>query len=142
MYTGVILLLVILVGVPWPVGTKTGNVVASSDTILLYAAPVKTTNLSRKPVLRIHTHKIPMTDKILKFSSTTCGPCKQLSMILKDEDLGVPVEEVDVVQQQHLAAKYGVRAVPTMVYVRDDAEVSRFTGVMPIDKIRDWITLL
>ena len=83
-----------------------------------------------------------MTDKILKFSSATCGPCKQLAMILKGEDLGVPVEEVDVVQQQDLAAKYHVRAVPTMVYVRGDTEVSRLTGAMPIDKIRDWITLL
>ena len=51
-----------------------------------------------------------MTDKILKFSATWCGPCKQLSMVLKGEDLGVPVEEVDIEANSNLAQQYGSEA--------------------------------
>ena len=79
-----------------------------------------------------------MTDKILKFSAAWCGPCKQLSMVLKGEDLGVPVEEVDIEANPELARQYGVRSVPTMVYVRNEQEVSRITGAQSLDKIRDW----
>lgn len=82
-----------------------------------------------------------MTDKILKFSATWCGPCKQLSMVLKGEDLGVPVEEVDIEANSSLAQQYGIRSVPTMVYVRDGEEVSRITGAQSLDKIRDWVTI-
>ena len=62
-------------------------------------------------------------------------------MILKGEDLGVPVEEVDIEANSNLAQQYGIRSVPTMVYVRDGEEVSRITGAQSLDKIRDWVTI-
>ena len=62
-------------------------------------------------------------------------------MVLKGEDLGVPVEEVDIEANPELARQYGVRSVPTMVYVRDEQEVSRITGAQSLDKIRDWVTV-
>jgi len=79
-----------------------------------------------------------MTDKILKFSAKWCGPCKQLAMTLHGEDLGVPVVEVDIEQESAVAQQYGVRSVPTLVYVRKDTEVSRLIGAQPLEKIRDW----
>lgn len=82
-----------------------------------------------------------MTDKILKFSSQTCGPCKQLAMTLKDENLGVPVEEVDVNADPELAQKFGIRSVPALVYTRNDQEISRLIGAQPLEKIRDWVTI-
>lgn len=78
-------------------------------------------------------------DKVLKFQASWCGPCKALSMTLLNEDIGVPVEEVDVDSNREMAIQYGVRGVPTMVYVRDDQEVARFTGVKPLDEIRKWV---
>lgn len=62
-------------------------------------------------------------------------------MVLKGEDLGVPVEEVDIEANSNLAQQYGIRSVPTMVYVRDGEEVSRITGAQSLDKIRDWVTV-
>jgi thioredoxin 1 len=63
-------------------------------------------------------------------------------MVLKGEDLGVPVEEVDIEANSDLARQYGIRSVPTMVFVRDGEEVSRITGAQSLDKIRDWVTLV
>ncbi len=80
-----------------------------------------------------------MTDKILKFSASWCGPCKALSMTLNGEDLGVPLEEVDIDQSAELSSKYGIRSVPTLVYVRGDTEVSRLGGAQTLSKVKDWI---
>ena len=80
-----------------------------------------------------------MSDKILKFSATWCGPCKSLSMTLHGEDLGVPLEEVDIDQSADLSAKYGIRSVPTLVYVRGETEVSRLGGAQTLAKVKDWI---
>lgn len=62
--------------------------------------------------------------------------------MLKGVDLGVPVDEVDISTAPELARQYGIRSVPTMVYVRDGEEVSRITGAQSLDKIRDWVTLV
>ena len=80
-----------------------------------------------------------MTDKILKFQATWCQPCKMLSKTLEGEDLGVPVEEVDIDQNQELAIQYAIRGVPTMVFVRDGSEVSRVSGMMNLNDVKKWI---
>lgn len=80
-----------------------------------------------------------MSDKILKFAADWCGPCKMLSKTLEGEDLGVPVEEIDIDKNQELAVQYAIRGVPTMVYTRDGTEVSRVSGMMMIGAVREWI---
>lgn len=82
-----------------------------------------------------------MTDKILKFSSKTCGPCQALSMLLHGEDLGVPLVEVDVDTNGALAQEYGIRSIPTLVFVRNDEEVSRLVGTQSLEKIQNWATV-
>ena len=79
-----------------------------------------------------------MEDKILKFSASWCGPCKSLAMTLKDEDLGVPVEDVDIDENSDLAAQYAIRSVPTLVLIKDGKEVSRMIGSQTLDALRKW----
>jgi thioredoxin 1 len=81
-----------------------------------------------------------MTDKILKFSASWCGPCKSLAMTLKGEDLGVPVEDVDIDDSSYLAAQYAIRSVPTLVLIKDGKEVSRITGSQTLDAVRKWVS--
>jgi len=78
-------------------------------------------------------------DKILKFSASWCGPCKSLSMILENAELKVDVESVDIDEDTVLSSKYGIRSVPTMIYVRDDVEIGRITGAQTIEYINNWI---
>ncbi len=80
-----------------------------------------------------------MTDKILKFSASWCGPCKALGTTLLNEDIGAPVESVDIDENSALAAQFGIRTVPTMIYTRDGAEIARLVGNHPLGKIVQWV---
>lgn len=81
-----------------------------------------------------------MTDKILKFSATWCGPCGALAKTLTSLDVGVPIENIDVDEQTELAVQYHVRSVPTLVYIRNGVEVGRRVGGMNTPgAITQWV---
>jgi thioredoxin 1 len=82
-----------------------------------------------------------MTDKILKFSAGWCQPCKVLSKTLHEQDLGVPLEEVDIDEKSDLAVQYGIRSVPTLVYVRGGTEAARLGGAQTLPKVKEWIAI-
>ena len=66
------------------------------------------------------------------FSATWCGPCKTFKPIMNEiVGEGHSVQFIDIDQSQDLAAKYGVRSVPTTVIEENGIEVNRFIGVIP-----------
>ena len=70
------------------------------------------------------------------FSATWCGPCKAFKPIMNEiANEGYSVEFIDVDQSQELAAKYGVRSVPTTVIEENGIEVSRFVGAIPKQQV-------
>ena len=67
------------------------------------------------------------------FFSTTCGPCKMLSFVLNDveKEFGddLTILKVDFDQNKDLTAEYGVTGYPTLVLLKDGAEVGRLQGL-------------
>ena len=70
------------------------------------------------------------------FSATWCGPCKAFKPIMNEiANEGYSVEFIDVDQSQELAAKYGVRSVPTTIIEENGIEVNRFVGAIPKQQV-------
>jgi len=82
-----------------------------------------------------------MNVEVLKFSATWCGPCRVLANTLKDVE---GITNIDIEKDQETARKYGIRSVPTMVFLKDGKEVHRQSGNMPLsmyNQILDEINL-
>ena len=83
---------------------------------------------------------------VIDFWSEHCGPCKMLSPVL-DEVAGevgdtAKVTKVDVMDQRDLAMKFGIRAVPTLIFMKDGEVKETKTGIMMKDAIIEKLNSL
>ncbi|TQR21944.1 hypothetical protein C9J85_19490 [Haloferax sp. wsp5] len=67
---------------------------------------------------------------LVDFYADWCGPCKQLEPAVERIAAGTAatVAKVDIDANQQLAAKYGVRSVPTLLLFVDGEPVERLVG--------------
>jgi thioredoxin 1 len=76
---------------------------------------------------------------LVDFTATWCGPCKMLSPIvekLADEFEGkLKVGKVDVDSAPGLAAKYGIRSVPTVMVFEGGKMKAQHIGLTKRDKL-------
>lgn len=76
---------------------------------------------------------------LVDFTATWCGPCKMLAPIvdkLADEFAGkVKVGKLDIDEAQQTAAKYGVRAVPTVMVFEKGERKAQLVGLANREKL-------
>ncbi len=76
---------------------------------------------------------------LIDFWATWCGPCKMISPIIDQvatEMAGsAKVGKVNVDEAAALATRYGVRNIPTLVFIKNGEEVDRITGATSKDNI-------
>lgn len=69
---------------------------------------------------------------ILDFYADWCGPCKMLSPVLKDlqKDYGdkIQIYKINTDKEKELAATFGIRSLPTIVFVPLDGEPQAALG--------------
>lgn len=69
---------------------------------------------------------------VLDFWATWCTPCKAISPYI--EDLAVEfagkaiIGKVNVDENNDIAMKYGVRNIPTVIYIKDGQQVDKQVG--------------
>ncbi len=63
-----------------------------------------------------------------------CGPCKMIAPLLdevsKDYDGRLHVAKVNVDENQSIAAKYGIRGIPTLMLFKNGAVVATKVGAL------------
>jgi thioredoxin 1 len=84
-------------------------------------------------------HKTKNGVVLVDFWADWCMPCKMMAPILNDvaeatEDKAT-IYKLNVDEQQQIAAKYGIRNIPTMILFKNGKEVERIIGVKPKDYI-------
>jgi thioredoxin-like negative regulator of GroEL len=63
-----------------------------------------------------------------------------LSESLSRIETTVPIDVIDVDEQPVLAAKYGIRSVPTLVMVDEDGNATKtLTGNQTAEVLRKWL---
>ena len=76
---------------------------------------------------------------LLDFGATWCGPCKALEptmeTLAKEYGAQVQVTKLDIDEAPATAQKFGIMAVPTVIFLKGGKEVHRFSGVQSKDKI-------
>jgi thioredoxin 1 len=70
---------------------------------------------------------------LVDFWATWCGPCRMMAPVLNDVSKELTgnkhVGKVDIEKYQHLAKKYKVKSIPTMILLKNGQEINRFVGV-------------
>lgn len=69
---------------------------------------------------------------LIEFYSKTCGPCKMLAFVLKDIAKMKPdfqIYTIDFDENKNLKERLEVKGFPTMLFMKDGAEISRLTGL-------------
>ena len=91
---------------------------------------------------KIKDNKVVLID----FWAAWCGPCRMLTPIMDDVENLFPnqVGKVNVDEERDLAAKYGVRSLPTVIFFKNGEVMERIPGVAPksiyIDKLKYYLS--
>lgn len=71
---------------------------------------------------------------VIDFGATWCGPCKAMEPIFEsvssDYNYLATFMKIDVDSNAGLAAKHNVRAIPTIIILKNDKEVDRLVGLV------------
>ena len=79
--------------------------------------------------------------KVIKFSASWCAPCRAykptFEKVSKMDEFGdIEFQELDVDENEDLAAEYGIRGVPATIFINNKGEmVDRLAGLQTEDAL-------
>lgn len=81
---------------------------------------------------------------VIDFGAAWCGPCKVVEPIMeelsKEYEGRVVVGKCDIEANNDVALKYGVRNIPTILYMKGGQQVDKQVGATTKPKLEEKIT--
>ena len=83
---------------------------------------------------------------VIDFWATWCGPCRMVAPIIEElaneYDGKVTVGKCDVEEADDIAAEFGIRNIPTIVFMKDGKILDNIVGAASKSKIEEKIKAL
>lgn len=83
---------------------------------------------------------------VVDFWATWCGPCRMLAPVIeeiaKEYDGKIVVGKCDVEENEDLAAEFGIRNIPTILFFKNGEVVDKLVGAQPKAKLVEKIDSL
>jgi len=83
---------------------------------------------------------------MVDFWAEWCGPCKAIAPVLEDlakESAGrVTLAKVNVDENHGLAGRYGIRSIPTILFMKAGKVVDQVIGGVPKAKLKEKLDAL
>jgi thioredoxin 2 len=80
---------------------------------------------------------------VVDFWAAWCGPCKMMAPAFEQAagelKTRVRFAKLDTEKAQGVAARFGIRSIPTMILYRGGREAVRVSGAMDARGIRSWV---
>ena len=80
---------------------------------------------------------------IIDFYADWCGPCKMVAPILEDlsieYDNKVDIYKVDTEVEQELSSVFGIRSIPSILFIPMDGQPMMQPGALPKNALQDII---
>ena len=77
---------------------------------------------------------------VIDFYATWCGPCKMMAPVMEtlagEYEGRVRIYKIDVDKEQRLAALFGVRSIPTFLFIPQSGDPQHAMGAMDITQMR------
>lgn len=80
---------------------------------------------------------------VIDFWATWCGPCRAIAPIVeelaKEYDGKVVVGKCDVEENDDIASEFGIRNIPTLIFIKDGQITDKLVGAVSKAKIEEKI---